>query len=218
MKKITRRSFLKAAAVLGGTAALTACGGSGSNMGGDTAGGSSDEKAVLRISLSLGQWADHVDSLTEAAVKEIPGLEDIEWELVSSSTYWDLMKGKLASDELPDIMAVQPGLTLNQWYEHLVPMDDVEGIDSIPEDFLTSCRLDGKLYLLPFMQEGYGLLYNMRLLKEAGWETTPHHFRRAAEAVRGSEGCQHPAVREPLQGEYPYAVEPLWHAAWYAEG
>mgnify|MGYP004467659763 FL=1 len=176
MNKISRRSFLKAAAVLGGTAALTACGGSDSDKGSAAADGSSDEKAVLRISLSLGQWADHVDSLTEAAVKEIPGLEDIEWELVSSSTYWDLMKGKLASDELPDIMAVQPGLTLDQWHEHLVPMDDVEGIDSIPEEFLESCRLDGKLYLMPFMQEGYGLLYNMRLLKEAGWETTPTTF------------------------------------------
>ena len=176
MNKISRRSFLKAAAVLGGTAALTACGGSDSDKGGTAADGSSDEKAVLRISLSLGQWADHVDSLTEAAVKEIPGLEDIEWELVSSSTYWDLMKGKLASDELPDIMAVQPGLTLDQWYEHLVPMDDMEGIDSIPEEFLESCRLDGKLYLMPFMQEGYRLLYNMRLLKEAGWETTPTTF------------------------------------------
>ena len=86
MNKISRRSFLKAAAVLGGTAALTACGGSDSDKGSAAADGSSDEKAVLRISLSLGQWADHVDSLTEAAVKEIPGLEDIEWELVSSST------------------------------------------------------------------------------------------------------------------------------------
>ena len=35
---------------------------------------------------------------------------------------------------------------------------------------------EGNFYHVPLIMEGYGILYNMNYLKEAGWDVTPTTF------------------------------------------
>ena len=49
----------------------------------------------------------------------------LEWELTSSSTGSDLLKSKLAADELPDVFDVNYGESTVQWAPHLLNVDDL---------------------------------------------------------------------------------------------
>lgn len=64
------------------------------------------EKITLTCFMSLGQWADHIDELSAAYTAEHPNIT-LEWELPSSSTASDLLKGKLAADEMPDVLGCE---------------------------------------------------------------------------------------------------------------
>ena len=79
----------------------------------------------------LGQWADHIDELTAAYEAEHPNVT-LEWELTSSSTGSDLLKSKLAADELPDVFDVNYEESTVQWAPHLLNVDDlVEPSDGV---------------------------------------------------------------------------------------
>ncbi len=136
------------------------------------------EKITLTAFMSLGQWADHIDELTEAYLAEHPNIETIEWELPSSSTASDLLKSKLAADEMPDVFGVNYGESTVQWAPHLMPLDDI--VEELKPYYSASdieCGYyEGSFYHVPLIAEGYGILYNMKYLKEAGWEKTPETF------------------------------------------
>ena len=97
---------------------MAACGstsGSVSSVGGSisasektAASEDTGEKITLTCFMSLGQWADHIDELSAAYTAEHPNIT-LEWELPSSSTASDLLKGKLAADEMPDVLGVNYG-------------------------------------------------------------------------------------------------------------
>lgn len=163
--------------------AMAACGTPGSSTPAGSAqpaqpGGSSDEQITLTCFMSLGQWADHIDELSAAYTAEHPNIT-LEWELPSSSTASDLLKGKLAAEEMPDVLGVNYGESTKQWAPHLLPLNDLtdsllEG--GIPESAIEAGWYEGNFYHVPLITEGYGILYNMNYLKQAGWETTPKTF------------------------------------------
>lgn len=137
-----------------------------------------DEKAPgsvnLSIMLALGQWTDNFDELIEAYKAENPQIGTIEYEFPSSSTYWDLLKSKLASGEMPDIFGCGYGEQIKQWNDYLADLSDMEITKDLTDAQKVACSLDGStIQVFPIYVEGWGILYNMRLLKEAGWERTP---------------------------------------------
>ena len=168
---------------------MAACSGGGESGGepasepaasgsGTAAEGSSDEQITLTCFLSLGQWADHIDELSAAYTAEHPNIT-LEWELPSSSTATDLLKSKLAADEMPDVLGVNYGESMVQWCPHLMPLDDiVEDLKAggIPENSIEAGYYEGSFYHVPLITEGYGILYNMDYLNQVGWETTPTTF------------------------------------------
>lgn len=138
----------------------------------------SDEVITLHCSISLGQWADYIDELSAAYEAEHPNVK-LEWELTSSSTGGDLLKGKLAAGELPDLFDVNYGESTIQWAPHIMPLNDLveplrEG--GIPDSAIDAGYYQGDFYHVPLTTEGYGILYNMNYLNKAGWETTPKTF------------------------------------------
>ena len=167
---------------------MAACGstsGSVSSVGGSisasektAASEDTGEKITLTCFMSLGQWADHIDELSAAYTAEHPNIT-LEWELPSSSTASDLLKGKLAADEMPDVLGVNYGESTKQWAPHLLPLNDI--VDTLkaegtPETSIEAGYYEGNFYHVPLIMEGYGILYNMNYLKEAGWDTTPTTF------------------------------------------
>ena len=128
----------------------------------------------LTVFLALGQWTDNFDELVEAYKAENPQIGTIEGEFPSSSEYWNLLKSKLANDELPDIFGCGFGEQIAQWTDYLADLSDMDIVKELTPDQVAACSLDGKtVQVFPIYVEGWGILYNMRLLKEAGWAKTP---------------------------------------------
>ena len=58
------------------------------------------EDVILSVCIAEEQWNDAIGGVTRLYLKEHPEISDIQWTLVSKSTYWDLMKMKLATGKL----------------------------------------------------------------------------------------------------------------------
>ena len=136
-------------------------------------GSKAGERAVLTICIAQAQWDESIDGLTALYLKSHPEVESIQWTLVQRNTYWDLMNMKLATGTLPDIMEVRAGEELRQWYPHLDALDDMPVLDLIFPELLDNGMAEGRCYTVPQAIYGMGILYNTRLLAEAGWERLP---------------------------------------------
>ena len=155
-------------AACGGSAAASSDNAANTTTSTETASTAADsgEKITLHCMMSLGQWADHIDELTAAYEAEHPNVT-LEWELTSSSTGSDLLKSKLAADELPDVFDVNYGESTVQWAPHLLNVDDlVEPLKEggIPDSAIDAGYYEGEFYHVPLTTEGYGILYNMNYL------------------------------------------------------
>jgi len=136
--------------------------------------GKPDGSVNLTIMLALGQWTDNFDELVEAYKAENPQIGSIEGEFPSSSTYWDLLKSKLASGEMPDIFGCGFGEQIAQWHDYLADISDLPAAADLTPDQIAQCSLDGStIQVFPVYVEGWGILYNMKYLNQVGWEKTP---------------------------------------------
>lgn len=186
-----RKGFALALAAALAASSLSGCGsGSGSGSGSSsqenvtsasadtTAAATAAEKKPgsvdLRIMLALGQWTDNFDSVIEDYKKENPQIGTIEYEFPSSSTYWDLLKGYLSAGTMPDIFGCGFGEQITNWSEYLADLSDLKAAADLSPDQVEMCSVDGKtIQVMPMVMEGWGILYNMKYLKQVGWEKTP---------------------------------------------
>ncbi len=134
------------------------------------------EDVILSVCIAEEQWNDAIGGVTRLYLKEHPEISDIQWTLVSKSTYWDLMKMKLATGKLPDIMEIGTGEELREWHSHLVPLDELPILNEISQELLDQGIEDGCCYTIPQALYGRGILYNSELLSEAGWDRLPETY------------------------------------------
>lgn len=132
-----------------------------------------EAKVTLTICIAEAQWSDTVAELTKMYVKGHPKIEDIQWILVRKNAYWDLMNMRLATGSLPDIMEVGVGEELMEWYPHLIPLDDLPVMSQIFPELQKEGIVENHCYTIPQAIYGVGILYNMKLLNEAGWNRLP---------------------------------------------
>lgn len=131
------------------------------------------EPVILEIGVAQSQWKGAVDTLTEMYLAENPQVDEIRWNLISKRSYWDLMNMKLATGKLPDIMEVGAWEELEAWHSHLLPLDWFETMDGILPGLKEGGEYGEACYTAPVAIYGLGILYNMDLLKEAGWDRIP---------------------------------------------
>ena len=86
------------------------------------------------------------------------------------SDYENLMKARMASNDLPDIFATH-GWSVARYSEYLRPLNDQPWYSSIKQTFLPIISNDsGQVFVLPLNQDSGGLFYNKKILKEIGKE------------------------------------------------
>lgn len=129
----------------------------------------------LRLQMSLGQWTDNFDELINAYKAEHPEIGTIEASFPSSDVGEELLQSALAARQLPDIIGIAYGNGSEPWWQYCVDLStDCAAYDLLGDDqiALGTCG-DYGMIIMPIYVEGTGVLYNMRLLGEVGWDHTP---------------------------------------------
>ena len=144
----------------------------------------------LSIMLALGQWTDNFDSVIEDYKKQNPQIGTIEYEFPSSSTYWDLLKGYLSAGTVPDIFGCGFGEQIGNWNEYLADLSDLESAKDLTEEQIAMCSVDGStVQVMPMVLEGWGILYNMKYLKQVGWEQPPETISELEQLCKALEAA-----------------------------
>lgn len=135
----------------------------------DTAAKSSGKKAVITII----QNKVEIQEALEAAAKEFNKSQD-QFELqplgVAGDNLTTVLQTQFSSapEKAPTIYTTASGSEFEKFLPYMQEMDDMKAASRIVEGQDTAARKDGKLYGLPVALEGFGLVYNKDMFKEAG--------------------------------------------------
>lgn len=128
----------------------------------------------LTVMMPLGQWTDNFNTLIDSYMAEHPEIGSIEATFPSSDKNEDLMRAALSAGELPDIISVSYGVMQEQWFPYCVDLStDCPAYDLLTENQIRLGTTDYGMIIMPIYVEGTGILYNTKLLADAGWDHTP---------------------------------------------
>ena len=119
------------------------------------------------------EWEAGWNAMREQYMANNPQIKDIVINLTDASNYYDLLKGYLASNDLPDIIQTVPGSTIDLWAEHLVDLNGIPAMDKMQKDIVDEYLVDGKYLGIPLFMELHGVIYNMKYLNQVGYEKAP---------------------------------------------
>ncbi|KAA1187025.1 MULTISPECIES: ABC transporter substrate-binding protein [Paenibacillus] len=153
---------------------LVACGaksddGANKANSADTTSKGTGKKAVITII----QNKVEIQSALEDAVKEFNKTQD-KYEVQALGAAGDNLMTVLqtqfssAPEKAPTIFTTASGSEFQKYLPYMAPLDDMKAASKIVEGQDTAARNDGKLYGLPVALEGFGLIYNKDMFKEAG--------------------------------------------------
>lgn len=194
-RTITRRGILKAAAAVGGTAALAACAPvAGPQAGGDAA--MADEPVELEISILAGAPVEPVNELIKASFNEKHPDVTVTFNMVSGDLaekyYTAAAAGTLSDVFFSADLFVVPFANNNVTLD-LTPYTEGDpdvDIDDVFPNMLGLGVFDGKIQMLPSALDVVTLYYNKSLFEEAGAEarnrTTSGHGMISLSTARRS--------------------------------
>jgi raffinose/stachyose/melibiose transport system substrate-binding protein len=158
--KLNRRGFLALTGGVAATAALTACGGSGSDDG-------------LRL-VGVADQQKPLDELTKAYGKISFNASYAPTDQVQTS-----VRTQLGAGNAPDVHVVYPGngsaMSMVQISDAglLADLSDQEWTQKIPENFKPAFQSNGKTYIYAAGASVIGAVYNKKVFAEAGITTLP---------------------------------------------
>lgn len=132
-----------------------------------------EEKADAKAAVvDIFQFKVEAKDALEAATKEYMALNKnvtINVQTVGGGDdYGAALKSKFASGQEPTIYNIGGTQDALDWKEKLEDLSSQPWVPQAFEGTLDAVKMDGKLYGMPFNQEGYGLIYNKELFKTAG--------------------------------------------------
>lgn len=159
MKKVKKLVALTVMATLTlSMGLLTGCGSSSKN----------DEKVTINIFQFKVEAKDALESAAKEYEDKNPNVT-INIETVGGgSDYGAALRTKFSSGEEPTIFNIGGPQDVKDWSAKLEDLSDQSWKSLAYDNTLDSVTLDGKLYGMPFSQEGYGYIYNKAIFKKAG--------------------------------------------------
>lgn len=126
-----------------------------------------------------------IENAIELFMEENPGVE-VEYSTYGSD-YENLMKARMAANDLPDVFATH-GWAVNRYAEYLLPLNEYEFASRIAPSVIGTVTTDsGDIVAMPVTMEQSGIIYNKEILKEAGWDHVPRtleEFYQCCEDVK----------------------------------
>lgn len=188
MKKISRRTFLKAAvtgtAMTMGAGLLAGCGGSGSSSGAAGASATGDSGAAAGgASIVWAGWSGEEEANKEIFQRMMDTYEaetgnDVEWVGFTWSDAAQQLLIRAQGGEQLDVSQADISIfnTLAQ-AGVLADLNGILGEDWLKENFEQSAldvgNVDGKQLAMPWSMAAITMVYNPEILKNAGWDTPP---------------------------------------------
>lgn len=132
-----------------------------------------EEKVEAKAAVvDIFQFKVEAKDALEAATKEYMELNKhvkINIQTVGGGDdYGAALKSKFASGQEPTIYNIGGTQDALDWKEKLEDLSSQPWVSKAFDGTLDAVKMDGKLYGMPFNQEGYGLIYNKELFKTAG--------------------------------------------------
>lgn len=146
---------------------LAACGNASDSAGGSN-GGSSDGKTTVDIFQFKVEFKDQFEELAKKYEEEHPDVKINVETVGGGSDYGAALKSKFSSGNEPDIYNIGGPEDVDMWIDSLADLSDTESAKQALEGTLAGATKDGKVLGLPYNIEGYGVLYNKEIFKEAG--------------------------------------------------
>lgn len=218
MRKINRRSFLKATGILAAASALAACGGSSNSTAASGSAGSgaaagstgkayneltvgtdnTDLTAELKIISNRTDLIDDgtFDNYIAEFQKLYPNIT-IKYEGITS--YADDMTTRLTSNDWGDVCMIPttiPLTELGDYFEPLCALDDIKA----DYNFASNRAYAGTVYGIPSTGNAQGIVYNKKLFADAGvteLPKTPDQFLDALQKIKDYD-----ASIDPLYTNY----------------
>ena len=129
------------------------------------------ENGGLKGSIVMATNADEaqtsvIQSVIDKFLEENPG---VSVEYVSyGKDYENLMKAKMAANDLPDIFATH-GWAVNRYAEYLMPLNDLEAAKNLTPSIVgVVTTADGSIVSIPFTVDNKGIIYSQDALDKLG--------------------------------------------------
>ncbi|MFD9627539.1 ABC transporter substrate-binding protein [Peribacillus muralis] len=139
--------------------------GCSSSTGGD--GGSKDDLTVDIFQFKV-EFKSQFETLAKQYEKENPGVKIKVSTVGGGNDYKSALTAKFASGEEPTVFNIGGPVDVAQYKDRLLDLKDTKAAGAALDGTLDGVKEDGQVLGLPFNQEGYGLIYNKRIFKEAG--------------------------------------------------
>lgn len=183
MKKISRRSMLKAMAAAGSMAALAACGSSASSTAASSEAASSAAAENAGKAKVITVWTkDRADSEYMTAAVDAYNANNTHNYVVEYQIYSDNYPSAISlafqNGEAPDIMVYQSDM-FQSWvnagkYADLTPFLDSEFLDIFGGNIYEGInQIDGKIYYIPTADTVTRLFYNTEIFERCGISAPP---------------------------------------------
>ncbi|GMQ56439.1 ABC transporter substrate-binding protein [Vallitalea sediminicola] len=148
-----------------------------------------DSKDKPKATVDIFQFkVEAKEALESAAAEYMKENENITINIETvggGDDYGAALKSRFASGKEPAIFNVGGLQDVYDWSDNLADLSDESWVELAYSGTLDSVTVDGKVYGLPFNQEGYGLIYNKAIFEKAEIDpATITSFKALEEAVK----------------------------------
>lgn len=111
---------------------------------------------------------DVLERAAEIYMEKNPDVDISIQTVGGGDDYGAALRSRFASGNEPVIFNVGGPQDIEDWMDYLEDLSDEPWVDLAYKGVLSGVTVGGKVYGLPFNQEGYGFIYNKAIFREAG--------------------------------------------------
>lgn len=137
------------------------CNGNRTNSGNTENMGTNETVKVIRYLNFKPEIAEIYERISDEYEKET-GIRLVV-ETAASGTYESTLTARMATDEAPTIFQVNGPIGYASWADYCADLSDTELYKHLTDKSL-AITADGKVYGIPYVVEGYGIIYNKKIL------------------------------------------------------
>ncbi len=133
------------------------------------------------ITIEISAWGSGQPAVYEKFMEEHPDIKVVE-RLMEVPALWAYQKTRILAGEPPDIIQIQPGAMVREFYESLMPLDDWIAADpeielgKFVQPVLATVYVEGKMYAIPQHPMVVGMIwYEKSIFEELGAEVPTNY-------------------------------------------